>query len=143
MLEIEFPRFVLRVQEQGALSRAYLFLISVDTSVISDAVMVQLGAPRGAPLYDYPPEEAFIAAGLGVLATMRDLLVRGVDAVVEDQMFQEHRFRKSEVEEKVMMARQALATAKVIGAAGLEAAERHLQDRMRKLARRLRRWKPR
>jgi hypothetical protein len=143
MLELEFPRFALRVQEQGALSRAYLFLVSIDTSVISDAVMMQLGPPRGVPLYDYPPEEAFLAAGLSVLANMKDLLVRGVDAVVEDQMFREHRFRRSEVKEKVMMARQSLATAKVIGAAGVEEAERHLQNRLRNLVRRPRRRKSR
>lgn len=143
MLELEFPRFVLRVQEQGAVSRAYLFLVTVDTSVISDAVMMQLGPPRGVPLDDYPPKEAFIAAALSVLANMKDLLVLGVDAVVEDQMFREHRFRESEVKEKVMMARQALATAKVIGAAGIEEAERYLHNRIRNLARRPRRRKSR
>ena len=143
MLDYEFPRFALRVQEQGSVSRAYLFLVTVDTSVISDAVMMQLGPPRGVPLEDYPPEPAFLAAGLSVLANMKDLLVRGVDAVVEDQMFREHRFRKSEVEEKVMMARQALATAKVIGAAGIDEAVRQLETRLRTLSRRPRRRKSR
>lgn len=143
MLDLQFPRFDFLVQEQGSVGYTYLFLISTQTPVISDAVMMQLGPPRGVPLLDYPPEDAFIAAGLSVLANMRDLLARGVEAVVEDQMTRERRFKRSDTQEKVVMARQALATAKAIGARGLEDAQRQLEDRLRTLARRKRPGKAR